>query len=193
MFKPLVNQSREPAARTIVDRDMRWITWKPILAALLTALAWIWTTHGAYAQSTSSFRSLGGYGATATSPMASMGSSSPMIPYAGSFGGFMPYRMASGTSSPVSFSARGSSVLEPTRTTFRLSPMSSGMGMGSGPGNGLLAPWESRDAMRLGGGVMRQPINGGSNSSVMPPNFGYPFYQPPSLSSPVSPSAGMSM
>jgi hypothetical protein len=172
---------------------MRWITWKPIQAALFAALAWIWATPGAHAQSSSSFRSLGGYGATAASPMASMGSSSPMIPYAGSFGGFMPYRMAAGSSSPVTFSARGSSVLESTRTSFRLSPMSSGMGMGSGPGTGLLAPLGSRGAMRLGGGVMSQPMSGASTSSVMPPNFGYPFYQPPSLISPASPRAGMSM
>jgi hypothetical protein len=172
---------------------MRWITWNRLMVVLLTALAWNWTAPGAYAQNTSSSRSLGGYGATATVPMASMGSSSPVIPYAGSFGGFMPYRMASGTSSPVSFSARGSSVLESTRTSFRLSPMSSGMGMGSGSGPGLLAPLGSRGAMGLGGGVMSQPMSGGSTSSVMPPNFGYPFYQPPSLISPVSPGAGMSM
>jgi hypothetical protein len=172
---------------------MHLIPWKPMHAALLAALAWIWATPGAYAQNTSSSRSLGGYGAAATSPMASMGSSSPMIPYAGSFGGFMPYRMGGGTSGPFTFSARGSSVLESTRTSFRLSRMSSGMGMGSGPGTGLLAPLGSRDAMRFGGGVMNPPMGAVNNTSVMPPNFGYPFYQPPSLISPASPRAGMSM
>jgi hypothetical protein len=170
---------------------MRRNTWKPILAVLITALAWIWTSPCAYAQS-GSFGSLGGYGATATGPMASMGSSSPTIPYAGSFGGFMPYRMAAGSSSPVWFSARGSAVLESTRTPFRLSPMSSGMGVGLGPKSGLFAPLGSQDTMRLGGGVMSQPMSGGIRS-VMPPNFGYPFYQPPSLISPVSRNSGMSM
>ena len=68
------------------------------------------------------------------SPMASMGSSSPMIPYAGSFGGFMPYRMAGGSSSPVSFSSRGSAVLESTRTPFRshADVERKGYGLGSG-------------------------------------------------------------
>jgi hypothetical protein len=175
------------------SRDMRWITWKPIQAALIAAPAWIWATPGAHAQSTSSVRSLGGYGATATSPMASMGSSSPMIPYAGSFGGFMPYRMAAGTSSSLSFSPRVSLAPESARTPFRLSPMSSGAGMGSGPGNGSLAPLGLRDAMRFGGGVMNPPMGAVNNTSVMPPNFGYPFYQPPSLISPASQNSGMSM
>jgi hypothetical protein len=52
----------------------------------------------------------------------------------------------------------------------------------------------SPGAMRLGGGLLlSQPMGGGNNTSVMPPNFGYPFYQPPSLFSPVSPNSGMSM
>ena len=98
---------------------------------------------GAYAQ-TGSFPFPRGLWPAAPSPMASMGSSSPMIPYAGSFGGFMPYRMAAGSSGPVSFSAPGSSVLESTRTSFRLSPMSSGMGVGLGPKSGLFALWAHR-------------------------------------------------
>ena len=70
-------------------------------------------------------RSLGGYGATSTSAMAGMGSSSPMIPYAGSFGGFMPYRMASGAGSGLSFSSRGTfRRCESSRTSFSLAPMS---------------------------------------------------------------------
>jgi hypothetical protein len=122
-----------------------------------------------------------------------MGSSSPTIPYAGSFGGFMPYRMAAGSSSPLSFSARGSSVLESTRTPFRLLPMSSGMGVGLGPDRGSFAPLGSQGTMRFGGVLLSQPMSGGSSANVMPPNFGYPFYQPPSLISPVSRNSGMSM
>ncbi|HEX3450844.1 MAG TPA: hypothetical protein VHS97_21500 [Isosphaeraceae bacterium] len=172
---------------------MRAILWKLRPAALLTALGWLFATPEAHAQSISSIRSLGGYGATTTSPMASMSSSSPMIPYAGSFAGFMPYRMASGASSPLSFSPRGSSAPELTRTPFRLSPMSSGMGAGLRPDSGLFAPLGSQGAMRSGGGLLSQPMGGGTNTSVMPPNFGYPFYQPPSLFSPVSSGSGMSM
>jgi hypothetical protein len=40
---------------------------------------------------------------------------------------------------------------------------------------------------------MSQPMSGDNSTSVMPPNFGYPFYQPPSLISPVSRNSGMSM
>jgi hypothetical protein len=172
---------------------MRWTSWKPKLSVLLTALTWPWAIPGAHAQSTSSLHSLGGYGASASSPMASMGSTSPMIPYAGSFGGFMPYRMAGGSSGPLSFTARGNSVQEPTRTSFRLSQMSSGMGVGSGSGSGLLAPWGTQSTMRPGSGLMGQPMRGSTNTSVMPPNFGYPFYRPPSLISPASPGTGMTM
>jgi hypothetical protein len=160
---------------------------------LLAGSAWAIGIPWAQGQSIGARRSLGGYGATTTSPMASMGSSSPMIPYAGSFGGFMPYRMAAGTSSSLSFSPRVSSAPESARTSFRLSPMSSGAGMGSGPGNGSLAPLGSRDGMRFGGGVMNPPMGAVNNTSVMPPNFGYPFYQPPSLISPISRNSGMSM
>jgi hypothetical protein len=172
---------------------MHWILRKLRRPLLLTPLACLLAAPGAHAQSTSSVRSLGGYGATATSSMASQGSNSPMIPYAGSFGGFMPYRMAGGASSPVSFSARGSSMLESGRTSLRLSPISRGMGMGVGPSNELFAPLGSAGAMRFGGGLMNQPMGGDSKTSVMPPNFGYPFYQPPSLFAPVSPTSGMSM
>ncbi len=105
----------------------------------------------------------------------------------------MPYRMAGGSSSPVSFSSRGSAVLESTRTPFRFTPMSSGKGMGLAPASGSFAPLGSPGAMRLGGGFMSQPMGGGANTSVMPPNFGYPFYRPPSLISPASPNPGMSM
>jgi hypothetical protein len=172
---------------------MHWILRKLRRPLLLTPLACLLAAPGAHAQSTSSVRSLGGYGATATSSMASQGSNSPMIPYAGSFGGFMPYRMATGTSSPLSFAPRASSALQSTRTSFRLSPMSSGMGMDSGLGSGLFAPLRSQGAMRLGGGLMNQPMEGDNKTSVMPPNFGYPFFQPPSLISPVAPTSGMSM
>jgi hypothetical protein len=44
-----------------------------------------------------------------------------------------------------------------------------------------------------GGGPMRRLMPAGTNTGVMPPNFGYPFYQPPSLLSPASAAAGMSM
>ena len=42
----------------------------------------------------------------------------------------------------------------------------------------------------LGGGMNRAMDTG--RESVMPPNFGYPFYQPPSLLGPSSSFMGMS-
>jgi hypothetical protein len=48
-----------------------------------------------------------------------------------------------------------------------------------------------QSGMGLGGGT-RQVMPGAGGMSVMPPNFGYPFYQPPSLLTPSS-SGGISM
>ncbi len=133
-------------------------------------------------------RSLGGYGATSTSPMAAMGSASSMIPYAGGFGGFMPYRMASGSGSGLSFSPRASSMPESSRTSFRLSPMPGAMRIGSSD------RFRPRGEMGVDRGpLMSQPMGGNDRTSVMPPSFGYPFYQPPSLLAPGGSVVGMSM
>jgi hypothetical protein len=126
--------------------------------------------------------------------MASIGASGSFVPYAGNFGGFMPYRVGGGTS--LSFSSRGTSTMEPSRTSFSLTSMRGGMtsmsaanGQGPGSGSRSLSSFGLRGGMRLEG-EMRQQMPGGM--SVMPPNFGYPFYQPPSLPAPSS-SGGMSM
>ena len=175
-------------------RTMRWTSWKSW--PLFSWPAWpaLRTAPRASAQIVNSSRSLGGYGAASTSSTASMGSSSTMIPYAGSFGGFMPYRMSSGGGSGLSFSTRGSSVMESSRTSFSLAPMSSGMGTGlslAASRSGSIRSQGLRSFER--GGLMSQPMGPAGNPSVMPPNFGYPFYQPPSLLSPGSSAAGMSM
>jgi hypothetical protein len=175
-------------------RSMRWTSWRSWSVILLTGLACTLETPRAHGQFVSTSRSLGGYGAASTSAMASMGSSSPMIPYAGSFGGFMPYRMSSGGGSGLSFSTRGSSVMESPRTSFSLAPMSTGMGTGFAPRTRSVGSFSSQGRRGFGGGgLMGQPMGAGANPSVMPPNFGYPFYQPPSLLSPASSIAGMSM
>ncbi len=159
-------------------------------AIFLTSSVWAIETPRAHGQIVSTPRSLGGYGAMT----ASMGSSSPMIPYAGSFGGFMPYRMSSGGGSGLSFSTRSSSVMESSRTSFSLAPMSTGMGSGFAPRTRSPGPFSSQGLTGKGvDGLMSQPMGGADNPSVMPPNFGYPFYQPPSLLSPALSAAGMSM
>jgi hypothetical protein len=179
------------------DEIMRAV-WRTFLATvLLIGSGSAISTSSAWAQSVGSRSSLGGYGATASSSMASMGVGGPIIPYAGNFGGFMPYRMASGSS--LSFSSRGASAMGSTRTPFSLSPMtggmtsmSGGMGQGSGAPTRAFSSFGRQSGMGLGGG-MRQQMPGAGGVSVMPPNFGYPFYQPPSLLTPSSSGGGMSM
>ena len=170
---------------------------RPLLAGLLLIAGGLGiAAPPAWAQNAGSGSSLGGYGATPSGSMASMGGDSPIIPYAGNFGGFMPYRMAGGSS--LSFSSRGTSAMGSARTSFSLSPMGRGMtslpgGMGQGSGGGVrgFSSFGSPGGMAPGG--MRQQGPGAGSMSVMPPSFGYPFYQPPSLLGPSSTGAGMSM
>jgi hypothetical protein len=137
------------------------------------------------------YGSLGGYGATRGNTDPGMGSGGTIIPYAGKFGGFMPYRMGGGGS--LSFRPLPTAMMGASRPSFSLGPMSEGMSsmsgrMGQGVGARLrtLSPLGPPGGM--GGGV--GPLMPGMG--VMPPSFGYPFRQPPSLVSPSS-GAGMSM
>ena len=96
--------------------------------------------------------SLGGYGGSMSDTGSGMGMGGPVIPYAGRFGGFMPYRMGGGGS--LSFQSRGTSAMGSARTSFSLSPMSGGMssmsgGMGQGLGTG---PARFRPRSRAGWG-----------------------------------------
>ncbi len=117
-----------------------------------------------------------------------------MIPYAGSFGGFMPYRMSSSGGSGLSFSTRGTPVMDSSRTSFSLAPMSSRMETGFGVRTRSLELPGTQGPMGLGrGGMMSQPTGSVNKMSVMRPDFGYPFYQPPRLLSTASSGAGMSM
>ena len=121
---------------------------------------------------------LGGYGGSMSSFDSGMGSSGPIIPYAGHYGGFMPSRMSG--SGSLAFTSRGMSSVGSPRTSFRLSTPSGRMSsMGSGMSGGS------------GGGMGAMPKSSGMG--VMPPSFAYPFRQPPSLFAPLVPGAGMSM
>jgi len=93
-----------------------------------------------------------------------MGVGGPIIPYAGNFGGFMPYRMGGGSS--LSFSSRGTSAMGSTRTPFSLSQMtggmtsmSGGMGQGFGARTRAFSSLGSQSGMGLGGGT-RQVMPG---------------------------------
>jgi hypothetical protein len=137
-------------------------------------------TVSAQAVGAGSGGSLGGYGAMRGDSMGG----SPVIPYAGRFGGFMPYGMGGGS---LSFLSRQTAPLGFPRSSFGLSPMTGGTspvlgarGQGFGAGSGALAPFGSASGMGLGDPMRpRMPAPGGAN--VMPPHIGYPFYQPPSL------------
>ncbi len=125
---------------------------------------------------------LGGYGASSSMSQAAMGGSAPIIPYGGGLSGFMPYRMGGGGTG-LSFPVRNSSTIGLGRSSFRLSSMSREMSMP----RGLLGEGIER-GMR---GSLRSPIFGrgmdrsmnAAGQSVMPPDFGYPFYQPSLLGS----------
>jgi hypothetical protein len=160
------------------------------LRTLLTGTTLLIAVPPANAQSLGTSRSLGGYGATGSGSMAGMASGSPIVPYAGNFGGFMPYRMGGGSS--LSFLSRGTSAMGSARTSFSLSPMTGemttmegGVGRGFGARARAVSSFGSQSGMGLGGRT-QQVMPGAGGVSVMPPNFGYPFYQPPSLLSPSS-------
>jgi hypothetical protein len=164
--------------------------------AVIVLIAGAWTLGVAPARAQSDFRSqsLGGYGAASTRSMSEMGSSRSTISYAGSFGGFMPFRMTDRGAGAVSLSARGSSAMQSSRTSFSLAPMSGAMGSRVMSRGVSFEPLRSQGLMGLDGGrPMSQTMGVGDRSSVMPPNFGYPFYQPPSLLAPAGSAAGMSM
>src|SRR5437879_1802042 len=80
---------------------------------------WVFTTTTpSMAQGDGLGSSLGGYGAASTDAMPRAGGG-PLIPYAGGFAGFMPYRVAGGGT--MAFSARPGSRMSPTRGSFSLS------------------------------------------------------------------------
>jgi len=150
------------------------------------------TPARAQAAMTGQNRSLGGYGGAMTDVGTGMGMGGPAIPYAGKFGGFMPYRMGGNTS--LSFPARGASSPGTGRASFNLSPMSGGMPPLSGgvrPGMGAGGLMSTSPGSQGGTGFGTMP--GSRGMGVMPPSFGYPFRQPPSLLTPSSAGAGMSM
>jgi hypothetical protein len=137
--------------------------------------------------------SLGGYGGEMSNLDSGMGMAGPVIPYAGKFGGFMPYRM--GGSGSLSFQSRGTGAMGSMRTPFTLSPMSGMSPMGGVMNQGLgvrsSSFFGSPGAMGASGGMGQMP--GGSGMGVMPPSFAYPFRQPPSLLAPTGTGMGMSM
>jgi hypothetical protein len=162
-------------------------------ASALLGIVLAATTTTASAQGLGSSAPLGGYGATSNDATGGMTVTSPMIiPYAGTFEGFMPGRMGGG--STLSLRSRPSTAEGAGRAPLRLAPRSVEM---SAMSRGLRHPRAgARGPVGLGngaglGGMRRMPRAVGSG--VVPPRIGYPFRQPPSPVAPSSQGIGMSM
>ena len=174
-----------------INRAATWIL------ALVIGVGFCAGSPSARGQVAGGAGSLGGFGGSDRA-MSGPGAGGPMvIPYGGTFEGFMPSRMGGGA--PLSFRSRQVAPMARGRSPFTLSPMSGGMSgmIGNAVGKRAMAPIGSGGTMGSGGstgllGGMRR-MQGGGGRSVMPPSIGYPFRQPPSLVSPSSAGIGMSM
>ena len=179
-------------------RSRTILIWMPLVLAISDLRG----GPSAQAQGLAPGGSLGGYGAASSVGNPAMGGGGAMvIPYGGMTEGFMPGRI--GGSSSLSFRSRSTAAMSPSRTSFSLSPMSGGMsstaggsrsvtgGMGRGLGarSSMTGFSGAGGGMGLGGSSFRL----GSGGGVMPTGIGYPFRQPPSLLTPSSIGAGMSM
>ena len=146
---------------------------------------------------------LGGYGAMAGASGSSMGGGfniveasgmggNVIVPAAGGLGASMSPGMRGGG---LFFRSRSSTAIDSARLSFSLDSMGGGMTrMAGGMGGRRPFTLQARSlsgGMGLGGGMRRMPAATGMG--VMPPSIGYPFRQPPSLVSPSSSGAGMSM
>lgn len=146
---------------------------------------------------------LGGYGAMAGGSGSAMsgggGSGSGMgagavAPFGGRFGAAMPSGMGGGGG--LSFRPRPSATMSSTRTAFTIGPMGGGMSGGMSQGSGrrpFILPNLGPAGLSGRGSGMRRQMPAAGGLGVMPPSFGSPFRQPPSLLAPSSPGAGMSM
>lgn len=118
-----------------------------------------------------------------------------VAPFGGRIGVMMPSGMGRGGG--MAFSERSSAMMSSNRPSFTISPMG-GMGaMSSGRDRGFTRrPFVLRPLAPLGGigtGDGMERMAGSRGMGVMPPNFGYPFRQPPSLLSGSTSGAGTSM
>ncbi len=180
---------------------IRLATRSALAAVLAVGLTYLGPSS-AYAQAAGPIGSLGGYGAMASSSTSAsvvsyssaMGASS-LAPFSGRFGAAMPSGMGGG--SPLLFTPRTSAVMSSSRPSFTIGPMGSGMASmqaGGGPTFGrrpfVLRPLETSTGTGAAGAIDAMP--GAGRMGIMPPSFGYPFWQPPSFFS-STPGTGMSM
>lgn len=179
-----------------------------ILAAMLgSSIVQVIATSAAQAQGPGTGGVLGGYGAMAGASASSMGSSfnivdaggmgaGIIVPSGGRGGTIMPASMSGGGA--MLFGTRASSMAAYSRTPFTLDVMRGSMGsmsrvMGRSSGRRAFALSGSGLTGGIGTTGLRPSMSASPAMGVMPPSFGYPFYQPPSLLLPSSTGMGMSM
>jgi hypothetical protein len=178
--------------------------WRAFLAGVITIGASLALgSTSARAQEPGKGGILGGYGAMAGASGSSMGGGfnivqasgvggNVMVPAAGGLGASMSPGMRG---SGLFFRPRSSTAIDSARISFSLDSMGGGMARMAGGMGGrrpfTLPAGSLSGGMGLGGGMRRLPAATGMG--VMPPSIGYPFRQPPSLVSPSTPGAGMSM
>ena len=117
-----------------------------------------------------------------------------LIPAGG--GAVAPVSIRMGGGGGLTFQPRATSMTTDSRPAFTMGSMGGGMRSTSGgmaPSFGrrpFSLPSLGSSGVMTGGGMSARPSGG---MGVMPPSFGYPFRQPPSLLTPNAAGAGMSM
>jgi hypothetical protein len=146
---------------------------------------------------------LGGYGAMAGSSGSSMGGGFNVVEVSG-VGGNVIVPAAGGMGAPMApamrggglfFQSRPSTEFYSARRSYSLDSMGGGVARMAGGIGGrrpfALEPSILTGGIGLDGGIRGLPAT--ESMGVMPPSIGYPFRQPPSLVSPSTSNAGMSM
>ena len=157
-------------------------------AILATALAFGANFAAGLSSAMAQGGGLGGYGATSGGTGTSVGAGS-VAPFGGRFATVMP--SGTGGGGGISFRPRPSATMSGTRTAFTIGPMGGGFSGGMGSSSAR-RPFVLRDLGPSGFSGLRRPMPSVVVPGVMPPNFGSPFRQPPSLVDSASPGAGMS-
>ena len=138
--------------------------------------------------------SLGGFGGSVLEMGGSLGAGLTVLPYSGSYGGFMPYRMARG--GDLGFENRSSGFMRESRSSLTPGPMTGVSGAAQSSGMGITS---SRPMVGSAGPAMpstssfRGSGTAGMRSGVMPPDLGYPFRPPTRFLRQAQAGAGMSM
>lgn len=182
---------------------MRATSRKVSVIAIVVGVSVVLSSTSARAQDPGLGGILGGYGAMSGASGSSMGGGYNVVDPSGmggnvivpAGGGSVAAMSPSMRGGGLSFRPRSATTMYSARPTLVLDSMGGGMTrMGGGMGGRrpfALQPSSLTGGMGLGGGMRRMPAAGGMG--VMPPSIGYPFRQPPSLLTPSTAGAGMSM